>query len=281
MTPPSTAAAPAAAATAARLTAPRSRRRNLRTRRGVVAVVVLLLAWHVAAAYIVRDPLFLAGPLDVAAVFWQDLRSGELLANLAVSLLEVCLGMAIGIGLGITCGLLVGASERVRDYADPFISASYSAPLIALAPLLVLWLGIGMASKVAVVAIVVFFPVLISVASGVRTTSRTLLEVSRSFGAGRMATFRKVHIPANIPPTLAGVRIAVGHAIAAVVVAELFGAREGIGFAITQASFSFDTARIFLGVGVLMFLGITFMELVRRLERRAAGWAYADGADDD
>jgi len=279
MSLPATAPAPVAAGPPG-MTRTRPRL-TVRTRRGIVSVLALLLIWHVVAAYIVRDPLFLAGPVDVAAVFWQDLRSGELLTNLAVSLVEVCLGMAIGISAGIGLGLLVGASERVRDYADPFISASYSAPLIALAPLLVLWLGIGMASKIAVVAIVVFFPVLISVASGVRTTSRTLLEVSRSFGAGRMATFRKVHIPANVPPTLAGIRIGVGHAIAAVVVAELFGAREGIGFAITQASFSFDTARIFLGVGILMFLGITFMEIVRRLERRAAGWAYADGADDD
>ncbi|GAA3824999.1 ABC transporter permease [Streptomyces chiangmaiensis] len=254
---------------------------SARTRRGIISVAALVLGWHAMASLIVKDPLLLAGPLEVADVFLADLSSGELLTNLRVSLTEVALGMVIGISSGIALGLLVGASARVRDYADPFIAASYSAPLIALAPLMVLWLGIGMASKVAVVAIVVFFPVLISVASGVRTTSRTLLEVSRSFGAARMATFWKVLIPANVPATLAGIRIAVGHAIAAVVVAELFGARSGVGFAITQASFNFDTARIFLGVGILMLLGITFMELVRQIEHRTASWAFDNGADND
>lgn len=240
----------------------------------MTSILVLVVAWWLVARFWVDNPLFLAGPAEVWRALRADVASGELWDNLRISLAEFAAGLAIGVTAGAVVGVFVGASSVVSDYADPFISASYSAPLVAFAPLLVLWFGIGMWSKIVLVAVVVLFPVLINVTSGVRTTSRALLEVGESFGANRRHRYLKILVPANVPSAMAGLRIGLGRALVAIVVAETFGSRGGIGHAINEASFTFDTARIFSNVIVLMVLGVVLMEIIRSFERRVAPWAF-------
>jgi NitT/TauT family transport system permease protein len=148
----------------------------------------------------------------------------------------------------------------------------YATPVIALGPLFVLWLGIGVGSKIAIIFLTSVFPILINTIVGLTTTDRNLIEVARAYGASERQIFTKIRLPSATPFVIAGLRLGVARALVGVVVAELFGARAGLGFMILGSAQNFDTAGLYVGVLILAVAGIVSVELLKALERRLAPW---------
>lgn len=249
--------------------------RKLAGRWGRVAVsgVAGVALWQIFAVSVVRNPLFLPVPGAVLSAAVDVLRSGELLDNLKVSLTYFAVGSALGFAGGVLLGVVLGASPLVADYVDPWVSAAYTAPLVALTPLLIIWFGIGLWSKTIIIALVVIFPVAIGTVAGIRSTDRSLLEVATSMGAGRFDLLSKVMVPWALSFILSGARIGVGRGVIGIFVAELFGgASKGVGLMITNAASVFNTPLLFVGIIVLAIMGVAVTSVLRYLERRMAPW---------
>jgi NitT/TauT family transport system permease protein len=199
-------------------------------------------------------------------------RAGQLQIDLLVSGEEFAIGFVLASLVGIVVGLLTASFERVNLIAAPWIAGLYASPTIALAPLLILWFGVGIWSKVAVVFIVVVFPMIINTDAGIRNTDQHLVEAVRSFGASQWQIFTKVSLPGALPMILAGLRLGVGRGLIGVVVGELAGSRAGIGYIINNASQVFNMSQLFAGVILLSAAGIVLTALFGRLETVLAPW---------
>ncbi|MHB8731003.1 MAG: ABC transporter permease [bacterium] len=247
--------------------------RLLQWGRVAVSGAIGLIVWQLFAAAVVRNPLFLPPPSAVLTAAIEVVRSGELFDNLRVSLSYFAVGSALGFAAGVLLGVVLGASPRVAEYIDPWVSAAYTAPLVALTPLLIIWFGIGLWSKTIIIALLVVFPVTIGTVAGIRSTDRSLLEVATSMGAGRLDVLRKVMVPWSLSFILSGARIGVGRGVIGIFVAELFGgASKGVGLMIQNAASVFDTPLLFVGIIVLAVMGVVVTSLIRQLERRMAPW---------
>ncbi len=250
-----------------------SRTLPLRWGRVAASGVIGIAVWQFFAASVVRSPLFLPVPAAVLAAAIEVIRSGELLANLKVSLTYFAVGSALGFAAGVLLGVVLGASQRVAEYIDPWVSAAYTAPLVALTPLLIIWFGIGLWSKTIIIALLVVFPVTIGTVAGIRSTDRSLLEVAASMGAGRLDLLSKVMVPWSLSFILSGARIGVGRGVIGIFVAELFGgASKGVGLMIQNAASVFNTPLLFVGIMVLAVMGVVVTSVLRQLERRMAPW---------
>lgn len=235
------------------------------------SIVGGLILWYLVARGI-DNSIFLAGPIDTWDALVRLWRSGALQANVWVSAQEFVIGFAAGAVLGIVIGVLMGLSQSTRLVLSPWVSGLYATPIVALAPLLILWLGIGIWSKVVVVLSVVVFPVIINTETGIRQTDPHLIEVAQAFGSRRFAIFRKVMVPSALPFAMAGLRLGIGRGLVGVVVGELFGARAGVGFLLTEAAYSLDTPVLFAMVAILALSGILLTGAFRALERFLLPW---------
>jgi NitT/TauT family transport system permease protein len=245
----------------------------LRWGRLIISGIVGIALWQFAAVSMVKNPLFLPTPLAVAASAIEAIRTGELFTDIKISLTYFAVGSVLGFAGGVVLGVLLGASQKVADYIDPWVSAAYTAPLVALTPLLIIWFGIGLWSKTIIIALLVIFPVTIGTVAGIRSTDRSLLEVAASMGAGRVDTLRKVMVPWALSFILSGARIGVGRGVIGIFVAELFGgASKGVGLMITNAAAVFNTPLLFVGIIVLALMGVAVTSALRYLERRMAPW---------
>jgi NitT/TauT family transport system permease protein len=246
---------------------------SVRLQRLVISGVVGLLLWEFLARVVVRNPLFLPTPHEVLVSFLKIVASGELFVAARGSVTHFVVGSVLGFFAGVLLGIGLGANQRVSDYLDPWVSAAYSAPLVALTPLLIIWFGIGLWSKAIIIALLVVFPVTIGTVAGIRSTDASLLEVATSFGATHGDLLRKVMVPWAFSFVLSGARIGVGRGVIGIFVAELFGgASRGLGLMITQAAQIFDTPLLFVGVMILASFGIAVTSALRLLERRMAPW---------
>ncbi|HEU5019135.1 MAG TPA: ABC transporter permease [Pseudolabrys sp.] len=247
-----------------------------KTRRSIISVLVIVAAWELVGRFVLTNPLFfapLSAVVEAGIRLWQ---SGELQKDIIASFSAVAYGMILAIVAGIIIGVLSGASRAFREYTDSFFTALYATPLVAVAPILILWFGIGIASKIAVVFLMAVFPILISTAAGISNTEPTFIEVARSFGATRLQIIRKVMIPAAVPFVITGIRLAIGRAIVGVVVGELFGARAGLGFLIFTSGQTFDVPALFLGVLLLALAGVVLTGAMKWIEARVAGWRHVE-----
>ena len=235
-----------------------------------------MAAWEILGRFILTDPLFFAPLSAVIEAGFQMWRSGELQRDILASFSAVAYGMILAIVVGILIGVLSGASRAFREYTDAFFTGLYATPLVAVAPILILWFGIGIASKIAVVFLMAVFPILISTSAGILNTDASYIEVARSFDATRLQIVRKVMIPAAVPFVVTGIRLAIGRAIVGVVVGELFGARAGLGFLIFTSGQTFDVPSLFLGVLVLALAGVGLTSGMKWVERRVAGWRHVE-----
>ena len=231
-----------------------------------------LAVWEVISRFLVGNKLFLAAPSQVAVAFVALAESGELGKHLFISGLEFIIGYSIACLLGIGLGLAMASSRIAKQMLDPWVSGLYATPTVALAPLFILWFGIGIVSKVVVVALLVIFPVVINTEAGLRTTSRQLIETVRSFGASSGQIFWKVSLPSALPFIFAGLKLGIGRGLIGVVVAELFGARAGLGQLISQSAETFNMPALFAGVTVLAVAGIALTSGFAWLERRLIPW---------
>jgi NitT/TauT family transport system permease protein len=239
---------------------------------GTLSVVTGLLIWELLSRFLVANALFLAAPSQIFAAIFNLARTGELWHHVGVSGLEFIIGYVIASILGIVLGLGMASSVRIKQIAQPWISGLYATPTIALAPLFILWFGIGIWSKVLVVIFLVLFPVTINTEAGLRTTSVRLIEMLRSFGATSRQIFFKVSLPSATPFILAGLKLGIGRGLIAVVVAELFGSRAGLGRLISQSADAFNMPELFAGVIVLAAAGIAMTAGFTWLERRLVPW---------
>lgn len=238
---------------------------------GSLSVVAGIVLWMIAAA-IVHNQLFLVGPWQVAHRAVQLFANGTLGQDLATSGQEFLGGMLAAIVIGVPIGILIGISKRARDVLQPWISGLYSTPVVALSPLLILWFGIGLISKIVVIFSVAVFPIITNTQAGITGLDPDLVEMARCFQFTRRTMVRHVYLRGSLPLVLTGVRLAIGRAIVGVVVAELFGARSGLGYAIEVTSQAYDTAGLFACIILLALIGVVFSSLAIRLERMAAPW---------
>jgi NitT/TauT family transport system permease protein len=250
-------------------------RRWRMSRRPLITLLVIVVAWELLGRYVLTNRLFFAPLSEVAIAGVQLWQSGELQTHIWVSFSELMEGVFAAILVGIAAGVTIGVSQRVREYTEIYITALYATPLVAVTPLLILWLGIGVVSKAAVVFLTALFPILINTAAGVRATDPQLIEVAQSFCATRAQIIAKVMLPAAVPFMLTGIRLGIGRGIVGVVVGELFGARAGLGYLIFTAGQTFDVPALFVGILTLAAMGVGLTLAAQLVEQRALRWRRA------
>jgi NitT/TauT family transport system permease protein len=229
---------------------------------------VLFVVWEALSDARSINPILFSSPGAIARVGWQQISSGVLLANAAVSLGELVAGFALAALLGILVGIAMGVSRRM-DYAlEPVVIGLYSAPIVALYPLLILWFGLGFTAILVLVVLFGIFPIIVNTALGVRLVDPILMRTGRSFGASPAEVLWKIVLPAALPSIVIGLRLALGRALIGVVVAELFMGSAGLGYAIGVAASQLQTDEVFWGILVLGVLGVSLIELVGLLEHR-------------
>jgi len=239
---------------------------------GVLSVLGGLLLWELISRIFVANALFLAAPSEIVVALYNLAVTGQLWRHIAISGAEFALGYVIASVLGIALGLAMASSATMKRASQPWVSGLYATPTIALAPLFILWFGIGIWSKVIVVISLVLFPVTINTEAGLRTTSERLIEMLRSFGATRRQIFVKVSLPSAVPFILAGLKLGIGRGLIGVVVAELFGSRAGLGRLISQSADAFNMPELFAGVVVLAVAGIVMTAGFSWLEGKLVPW---------
>lgn len=230
-----------------------------------------LLVWEIGSRFVIDNPLFLAAPSQIV-VSIVHLTEGRLLHDVAISGLEFFVGYILAAFVGIALGVPMATSAAARAALEPWVVGLYATPTIALAPLFILWMGIGIWSKVAVVFILAVFPVILNTEAGLRATSYQLIEMVRSFDANRHQIFWKVSLPSSLPFIFAGLKIAIGRGLIGVVVAELFGSRAGLGQLISESAETFNMPNLFAAVVLLALTGIALTSAFARLERRLMHW---------
>jgi NitT/TauT family transport system permease protein len=197
---------------------------------------------------------------------------GSLLRNTLFTLIEVTAGLALGVGMATSLGYILAKSVVIERILSPYVVASQSVPIVAIAPLLVIWFGPGMSSKVLICALIVFFPVLVNTIVGIRSVPDDLRDLMRSLQATRWQTFRLLEVPAALPVFLGGLRIGATLAVIGAVVGEFVGADRGLGFMINRARGQYDTALVFVAVLSLVLTALSLYGLVVLLESRLLSW---------
>lgn len=239
---------------------------------GGVSVIVVLAVWQWAWSAGKISPLFFTGPSQVVDRFGAEWTEGRLKSDLAYSGTNFLIGVGLAIVTGVVMGVLIGWYRRLAMVLEPFLISFYSTPRVALIPLVLIWFGIGMWSKVFIVFIMAFFPVLINTTGGVKAVDRDLLRAARAFCASDRQIFLTIMLPGAVPFILTGVKQAVGLGLIGVVVGEMFGGSEGIGFMVNYGGQTFQTDTVFLGVTIIATAGIVLTWLVERLERHFSRW---------
>jgi len=236
------------------------------------AAAIFLVIWQIVAFMRIFPPLFLPGPLDIWNALVAYVEDGSIWTDLAVSGEELIYGYGLAILAGLPIGLLMGWYRRANMALDPFVNFMNAMPRIALVPLLIIWFGIGIWSKVAVIFLSSIFPILINTQAGIRNLDAGWIKAAHSFGASDLQLFRTVALPGAIPFILTGMRIGVGHALIGVVVGELVAARAGIGLMMATAGTSFQTAKVFAGLVIVSTAGVILVYLISLVERRFQAW---------
>lgn len=237
------------------------------------AVLVVLAIWQAFWSAGMIRPLLFTGPSAIAERLYVTLSNGTLLANIAYSGRNFLVGFAMAVVAGVVLGVLIGWYRRLRLLADPFINALYATPRIALIPLIIIWFGVDIWSKIVIIFLSGMFPILVNTVVGIKALDRDLLRAARSFCASDWQIFRTIAIPGSVPFILAGVRQGVAHALIGVVVGEMLaGSPQGIGFMISYSGYNFSLDSLFLYVAIIAGAGIFLTSMVERLQARFERW---------
>jgi NitT/TauT family transport system permease protein len=237
-----------------------------------ILFLVLLGVWEVASRTGRISELFFSSPSAITAAGIRELGLVRFWGDLGLSSVEFFAGFAVAAALAVPIGLLAGANKRFGYFVSPWLDGLNATPRVALLPLVVLWVGLGFGAAVIIVFLGAFFAIAINTSNGVKTVDRRLLNLARSFGAGRTKVFVNVIAPATVPYTIAGLRIGAGRALIGVFVAEIFGGSAGIGYMIKVAGQTLQSDRVFFGVAVFMLMGIALFAAIGMLERRFERW---------
>ena len=234
--------------------------------------IALIVAWELAARATLIDTRFFPPPSAIARTLVTTLRSGELSEDVAISLQRLFLGFLLGALPGLVLGILMGIYRPFRALLDPLISATYPIPKSAILPLILLIFGLGEMSKIVMVAIGAFYPVAINAASGVREINKIYLDVGKNFRAGRWDTFRTIALPGALPFIMTGIKLGAGLALILIAIAEMVGAKNGLGFMIWSAWSTFDVEKMYVGLIVIALIGVAMTMLLNEAERLLIPW---------
>jgi ABC-type nitrate/sulfonate/bicarbonate transport system permease component len=240
----------------------------------LASVIAFHGMWEIVGRRV--SPLFLSYPTAIVKAGVAMTLSGELGGALASSIRTLLAGFVTAALIGIVMGLLIGRYKIVDAATEWIINAMYATPLVAVIPLVILWLGLGDAAKLFIVTILAVFPVLINTSAGVRNVPQALIDVSTAFAANERQVFVKIILPASVPYMMTGLRLGIGRAIIGMVVSEFFTAITGLGAVIVKYGNQYDTASMFVPIYVLMLLGVSLTALVRRVEEKFAPWRHVD-----
>lgn len=238
----------------------------------VLGITVLLLLWETICRMNLVPPLFLPAPTAILSDGWELMASGELMKHITASLSRIVGGYAIGATVGIIIGLILGFSRWADAIFTPVVYSIYPIPKIALLPLIILWLGIGEMPKVAIIALGVFFPVLINTFSGVKSVDQTLIKAAVTFGSSHFNVIRKVILPGALPTIFAGLKLSAGTALLLLVSAEMIAAQYGIGAMVLHYGNLMITTKLMFGVMILSLLGLLFNRGLHWLENKLIPW---------
>ena len=237
-----------------------------------LSIVAVAVVWEALGRFVIQSDLVFAPLSHIFLKMYQMARSGELWQHMAASGSAFLVGYTMAVVFGAALGLLIALRPRVGFYVEPWLIGLYATPMIALAPIFVVVLGIGIWSKLAIIFIEAFFPITVNSALGIQTTSRDLIDASRSFGATERQIVQTVMLPNAMPLIVAGMRIGVARGLAGVVISEIFGSVAGIGNMIWFSAESYDMPKLFSGVFILAGTSLLLMSLLARIERRVAPW---------
>lgn len=232
-----------------------------RTLVGGGTLLVLLLLWQLNASFLWIDPLFVSSPARVLRAGFKVIWSGEFFRNWEVSLAEFLAGMVFAVACGVISGCAIGRYQMLSDLFDPAIMALYSLPRVTIIPLAVIWFGIGMLSKEVLVFLGAVFPILINTAAGIKQVDLGIIRAAKSFGASESEIFSKVLLPGTLPFIMAGINQGIGRGLLGFIIAEMYAATRGVGYALMNAGEVIDTdALLFYAASVILFgYGLVFL----------------------
>jgi len=236
----------------------------------MLILVGFVLIWEVAVRIAETPRWMLPPPSAIGESFRSEYRL--LLQHTLVTLLEVILGFGLALLAGLAVGIAIDASRILERAIYPLIIASQTVPMVALAPLMLIWFGYGLTPKILITALIGFFPIAVNTVDGLKSTDREVLALLRSMGASRWMRFRIARIPAALPLIFSGARIAITFCVIGAVFAELVGASEGLGYLMQRAASQFQTARVFAAIMILALMGIGLFSLVTFVERLVLPW---------
>ena len=241
-----------------------------------LSLVVVLIAWELYGRSV--NPVLFTYPTAIARAFVELVSKGELQRYFLQSFEVFLYGFVFAVVVGIPLGIVLARSATLSLAMEPYLHAIYSTPTVAFIPLIVLWFGFRVPAKVVIVFLFMVFPILLNTQQGVKNLNPDLLEVARSFCSSERQLWRDLIIPSALPFILAGINLAIGRGLVGMVVAEFFTSVAGLGYMIVQYANSFETAKLFVPIVVLMALGVILIGLIKVIERKIAPWQNRDRA---
>jgi NitT/TauT family transport system permease protein len=243
---------------------------NIRLGTNLISILILAILWEVAGRTL--DSVLIPPLSKVGSAWLRLLASGKLLDNLIMSLGTLAAGFFLALIVGILLGVLMGRFREVEHFFDLYINGLMAAPATAFVPVLILWFGLGVESRIAVVFLFSFFVIVINTLTGVKQVDRTFVEMARSFGAREIDVFFKIILPAAMPAIMAGVRLGMGRAVKGMVTAEMLLTLTGIGALVMQYGSAFATDALFAVILTILMIAMITMKLVQLVDRRLTGW---------
>ncbi len=239
---------------------------------GLLAVALFFAGWQAVFLVAPFNPLFISKPDLIGEALLDMMASGDLWRDLAISAVPFVYGFVAAVAVGVPLGVVMGWRVRVGYALDPLMTVFYASPLVALAPLVIVFFGVGVSGKAILIFLLAVFPFIFNTCAGVRTVDRLLINVVRSLGGTEKDLYLKVILPSILPFIVAGARIAVGRALIGVLVGEFFAASEGIGYAIARFGDLFALDRMFACIFIIMVIAVVLTEGIRWAERAAFPW---------
>ncbi|MCL5411443.1 MAG: ABC transporter permease [Patescibacteria group bacterium] len=239
---------------------------------GLVGLSAVLLTWEIVSESGVVNPIFISSPSKILPEALEMIDKGNIYPHLVVSLEEFFLGLILAIFFGIIFGWLIGQYKKLDAFFSPLIYSLYSTPNIALLPLIIIWVGLGLWSKVLIVFLGAFFPILINTISGVKNLDQNFVTLGKSFGATDFDIFRTITLPASIPYIMAGIRMGISRGMIGMIVGEFYVSSHGLGYLITFYGATFQTAKLFSVILIVILVSVSLTATVSYFEKRFQTW---------
>jgi len=240
--------------------------------RGIYSIVGGVVIWEILARLLLDDELLIPPPSSVLRSLWSLTVSGKLNQHFAATLLEFTYGFSTACVIGVLLGYLMGRYKWVDEIMDPWIATLYSIPIIAIVPIIIIWFGIGMVSKIIVVFKITVVAIMLNTAAGIKSLDPIWLELAKSMRLNSWETTFKIRFPAAFPHIITGMRLGVGRALLGVIVAELMASNAGLGYLLRDASETWDRPKLFVTIILLAAMGLMSFHLIKKFEHRIAPW---------